>query len=243
MTTRADLVRAQLAEPATLRAAREGAPPVRAGVTGSGSELLVLTWTAAELARARAAGTRVLGRLGVRAGMRVANALPGGLATPGSLLLGDVVEELGGLDVPLGAIESEAAARAAWELIDRVETHVLVLDAPSASTLFAAAPAGARAWWQGIVWLQGGRAEGRVGPPAGFAGWQRTWLAIPETSCFVAGTCARDRYHVDEDVRAEVVGGRLVLTPVGATDGFVTGRAARLVPCDCGTPGTVVEIT
>jgi hypothetical protein len=242
MATRTDLVRAQRAEPATLRTRRAGAPPVRAGVTGSGPDLLVLTWTAAELARERAAGTRLLGRLGVRAGMRVANALPGALATPGSLLLGDVVEELGGLDVPLGAIESDAAARAAWELIDRVEAQVLVVDAPSATMLFRAAPPGARTWWAGIVWLRGGRAEGRVAPPPGFAGWERTWLAVPEATCFVAGTCARERFHVDDAVRAGVVDGKLVLTPAGAERVFVTARAARLVDCACGTPGTVMEL-
>jgi hypothetical protein len=242
MTTRADLVRAQLARPATLRAARGDAPPVRTGITGTGSELLVLTWTAAELARERAAGTRVLGRLGVRAGMRVANALPGGLATPGSLLLGDIVEELGALDVPLGTIDAEPGARAAWELIDRVQTDVLVLDAPSARNLFAAASAGARAWWQGIVWLRGGRSEERVAPPAGFSGWQRTWLAVPEVACFVAGTCGKDRYHLDDDVRAEVVDGKLALTAAGAQDRFLTSHAARSVHCDCGAPGIVMEV-
>src|SRR5262249_21350049 len=130
LTRREDLVRDQLAHlpHGTRRTAGAGAP-ARTGVSGTGDTLLLLTWSASELARERAAGVRLFGRLGVRPGMRVANTLPGALATPGALLLGDVVEELGGLDVPLGPVAGEAAARQAWELVDRVEPDVLVLDA------------------------------------------------------------------------------------------------------------------
>src|SRR5690242_15431786 len=88
-----DLVRDQLAHPPLGSRRPAGAPPVvRAGIAASGERLLVLAWSAAELARERAAGVRLFRRLGVEAGMRVANTLPGALATPGSLLLGDVVE-------------------------------------------------------------------------------------------------------------------------------------------------------
>src|SRR5262245_50313340 len=102
-------------------------PPVRVGVTGTGADLLLLAWSAADLTREVAAGTRVLGRLGVGAGLRVGNTLPGALATPGALLLGDVNEAIGALDVPLGTVETEAGARAAWELVDRVQCHILIL--------------------------------------------------------------------------------------------------------------------
>src|SRR5690242_1472743 len=112
LVRREDLVRDQRADPRSIR----GTAPVRLGITGSGEDLLVLGWSAADLARERAAGTRLLGRLGMLPGMRVANTLPGALATPGSLLLGDVIEDLGALDVPLGVVESAAAARPAWEL-------------------------------------------------------------------------------------------------------------------------------
>ena len=106
---------------------------MRAGITGSGPALLLLAWSAADLAREIEAGARVLGRLGIGAGTRVANTLPGALATPGALLLGDVHEALGALDVPLGTVETEAAARAAWELVDRVECEVLVLEPATAA--------------------------------------------------------------------------------------------------------------
>ncbi len=245
LTRRADLVRDQLAHPP--RRPPGAAPPVRLGVSGSGAELLVLAWSAADLARERAAGTRALARLGVAPGMRVANTLPGALATPGSLLLGDVVEELGALDVPLGAVEDGAAARQAWNLLERVTPDVIVLDDASTATFLAAAPPAERPWWRGIVWLRVGARAARPALPAaaGFAGWQREWLAVAEATSFVAGTCAAGHFHVDEGVEAEVVDGVLVLTPLGleAPLRYVSGVPARVAaePCPCGAVGTVLE--
>src|SRR5579885_1846063 len=218
LTRREDLVRAQL--PHLRRSA--GDAPVRVGITGSGADLLVLTWSAADLARERAAGARLLGRLGVRRGVPVANALPGALATPGALLLGDVVEEIGALEVPLGTAEDAAAA----------------------------APPAERPWWRGIVWLRTATSvPPRVRPPAGFGGWQRVWLAVPEATSFVAHTCARGTFHLDEEVRAEVVGAGCVRTLVLTALGFesrllryVTGLDARLLdgPCACGAAGAAL---
>src|SRR5213083_3654773 len=143
LTHRTDLVCDQRTHPPHgTRRPPGAAPPVRLGVSGSGAELLLLAWSAADLARERVAGTRLLARLGVAPGMRVANTLPGALATPGSLLLGDVVEELGALDVPLGTVEDERAAREAWELVDRVRPDVVVL--PGATALLVSAPPAAR---------------------------------------------------------------------------------------------------
>ncbi len=248
LTRRADLVRDQLAHPPHgTRRPPGAAPPVRLGVSGSGAELLVLAWSAAELARERAAGTRVLARLGVAPGMRVANTLPGALATPGSLLLGDVVEELGALDIPLGAVEDAASARAAWELVERVTPDVIVLDDASAAAFLAAVPPADRPWWRGIVWLSVGARAARPAllAAAGFGGWEREWLAVPEATSFVAGTCAAGRFHVDEGVVAEVVDGVLVLTPLGieAPLRYVSGVPARVgaEPCPCGAVGTVLE--
>jgi hypothetical protein len=42
-------------------------------------------------------------------------------------------------------------------------------------------------------------------PSVGFAGWQRTWLAVPEATSFVAAECASGRLHVDERVVAQVI--------------------------------------
>jgi phenylacetate-coenzyme A ligase PaaK-like adenylate-forming protein len=253
LTRRADLLRDQLDHPPYGTRRREGAPPpVRVGVSGTGDRLLVIAWTAADLARERAAGTRTFRRLGVTPGVRVANTLAGALATPGSLLLGDVVEELGALDVPLGVVDSEAAARQAWELVDRVQPDVLVL--ADTATFFAHAPAAARPWWRGVVWLC---SRSPVPASVGFAGWQRTWLAVPEATSFVAAECASGRLHVDERVVAEVIDdggtpapagrdGTLVVTPLDLDAPlvrYVTDVRARLsaTPCTCGDGGSILE--
>jgi hypothetical protein len=241
LTRRDALVRDQLAELPLGKPGPGARPFVRVGVSGTGDRLLVLRWTAADLARERAAGTRVLRRLGVEPGMRVANTLPGALATPGSLLLGDVAEELGALDVPLGVVDSEAAARQAWDLFDRVRPDVLVV--ADAAAFFAHAPTASRPWWRGIVWLC---SQSPVPASTGFAGWQRTWLAVPEATSFVAAECGSGRLHVDEAVVAEVIDGALVVTALGfdaAPVRYVTDVAAELstAPCACGDGGSILE--
>jgi hypothetical protein len=175
--------------------------------------------------------------------MRVANTLPGALVTPGSLLLGDVVEELGALDVPLGVVDSEAAARQAWDLVDRVRPDVLVL--ADAAAFFAHAPAASRPWWRGIVWLC---SRSPVPASTGFAGWQRSWLAVPEATSFVAAECGSGRLHVDEAVVAEVVDGALVVTALGFEAPpvrYVTDVRAQLATarCACGVDGPTLSCT
>ena len=259
-TGRADLIRDQLDHlPHGTRRCIDAGHPVRAGITGSGDDLLVLTWTAADLARERAAGARLLARLGVGAGMRIANTLPGALVTPGSLLLGDVVEEIGGLDVPLGAIDNDAAAKQAWELVDRVRPEVLVLEPATAARFATAAPAGTREWWRGVIWLRRGAAAVPPLPSLPeFHGWQRTWLAVAEASSFVAGSCSAGNFHVDESAIAEIVDdsgepmyagqdGELALTTLGLDTPvlrYATGVRCRLPasPCPCGGSGTALEL-
>lgn len=205
--------------------------PIRVGKTGSGDDLLVSSWTANDLAVEVAAGTRVFGRLGIVAGMRVANALPGALVTPGALLLGDVVEAIGALDVPLGLLDTPAAAKGAWELLDRVEPSVIVLNETSATHLFAAMPPGARPWWKGIVWLRSDEvaAADRPVPPPAFTGWQKTWLAVPDAASFVAHEVAPGRFQLDDGVYGEAVGGRLVLTTLARDAALVRYRTGVAV--------------
>jgi len=223
-------------------AAHDG--PVRVGITGSGATLLLLGWSESDLERERAAGARVFARLGIGTRMRVANALPGALATPGALVVGDVDEELGALDVPLGEVASAAAATAAWELLDRVEVNVLILDPATAATLLAAAPPLARPWWQGIVWLcRPGVAFAPPSVPA-FAGWRRRWLAVPEVSSFVASECDRGRLHVDAAFAPSVEDGELVLGPLhpGVPWRYRSAWPARGIgACGCGSPAPVLD--
>jgi hypothetical protein len=250
LTRRADLIREQLAHLPHQQHDGAAAAPVRAGATGSGADLLVLTWTAADLARERAAGARLLRSIGVARGMRVANTLPGALAVPGSLLLGDVVEDVGALDVPLGAIESDTAARQAWELMDRVQPEVMILESTTAARFFAAAPDAVRGWWKGLVWLRRG-AVALPPPPvptaAGFTGWQRIWFAVAEVTSFVAHSCSESRFHLEASVNAEIVDGTLVLSLADGdiplrryASGIVARRASD--PCPCGMSGAILEL-
>jgi hypothetical protein len=236
---RAALVAEQLARPPWgSRGFTADDPPVRIGTTGSGDDLLLLGWTAAQLADEVAAGTSLLGRFGIAPGMRIANTLPGALATPGCLLLGDVVEAIGALDVPLGTVDADAAAKPAWELFDRVQAAVLVAEpGPAATTLFGAAPAARRPWWQGIVWLSRGTAAAPVPPPPGFGGWQRTWLAVPEATSFVAGSCEAGAFHGRAGLALDVEGGELVV----GRDRYASGLRARAVAaCECGAGPAIV---
>src|SRR5262249_37042724 len=69
LVRRSDLVAQQLATPpwGARRFAADD-PPVRVGATGSGADLLLLGWTAGELAREVQAGVALLGRFGVAPG-------------------------------------------------------------------------------------------------------------------------------------------------------------------------------
>jgi hypothetical protein len=244
--TREQLLADQAARPPFgTRTFGDGDGPVRVGVTGSGATLLLLPWSESDLARERAAGARVFARLGIRGKMRVANALPGALATPGALIVGDVNEELGALDVPLGEIGTAAAAAAAWELLDRVEVNVLVLDPATGSTLLAAAPPAPRPWWHGIVWLARPGSTASAPAVGDFGGWQRTWLAVPEVSSFVGGQCVQGRVHVEGAFAPAVEQEELVLAPLHPGIGwrYRTALAARAAgPCPCGSGDPVFDL-
>jgi len=249
LTQRAELVRDQLAHrPLGTRRYADAGTPVRAGICGSGDDLLVLAWNEEDLQHERHAGVRMLARLGIAPGTAIANTLAGALTSPGSLLLGDVVEEHGSLDVPLGAIESDAAARQAWELVDRVTPAILFLETETTKRLFDAAPPAQRPWLKGLVWLQRGRvaAVPEVTANVGFGGWSRSWLAIPEAASFAAASCATERFHLDEALAVEVEGGALIVTPLTGSTALLrydTGLpASALEPCECGAAGTTLSL-
>ncbi|HWP66052.1 MAG TPA: hypothetical protein VNO26_09085 [Candidatus Limnocylindria bacterium] len=243
--SRAELVADQARNPPYgTRTFADGDGPVRVGITGHGEALLLLAWSESDLARERAAGARVFGRLGITARMRVANALPGALATPGALVVGDVNEELGALDVPLGEVATEAAAAAAWELLDRVEVNVLVLDPARSACLLAGAPAQPRPWFQGIVWLC--RPGEYATPPKvpHLPGWRRRWLAVPEVSSFVGSECAQRLLHIDAAFAPSVELGELVLGALhpGVPWRYRSAWPARAIgACSCGAPEPALQ--
>jgi len=66
-----------------------------------------------------------------------------------------------------------------------------------------------------------------VPAPPGFAGWQRTWLAVAEASSFVAGSCEQGGFHPAGAVRD----GELVLDGGRYASGL---RARAIAACPCG---------
>lgn len=182
---------------------RASQPWVRAGTVGSGDDLLVLAWSAGMLEEERAAGVAMLAKFGVRAGMRIANTLPGALSTPGSLLFGDVVEELGGLDIPLGPIRSLSEAQNAWSTLMNLRAEVLVTDCRSGELLLEGV-VGLRenpaiVGWIWLVerpWL-----EGPTFPEPLQQVWRRYWLPFPEAQCFFAWSCAWGTFHLHSPER------------------------------------------
>jgi hypothetical protein len=251
-----DLVRDQLDQPPQgSRRPAAAPPPVRAGWLRDEGRLLVLTWTAADLAQERACGVRILSALGVTAGMRVANTLPGALATPGSLLLGDILEDIGALDVPLGIVETEAQAKQAWDLVDRVEPQVLVVESDQARLFLEMAPDRPRRWWQGILWV---RREHSPAPPSlpaklGFDGWQNTCLSVPLARSFAAAQCDSGRFHFDASLLPERVSegdgkSEILLTTLTGDTPLLRYRtrlcALREVDtCECGQMGAGYEVS
>src|SRR5262249_54099617 len=146
-------------------------PPVRAGIAGSGADLLLLVWSATDLAREIEAGGGGARRAGGGAGGPGGATPPPRPPAPRGRPAGGAGDALGALEVPVGTVGTGAAARGAWELVDRVQCEVLVLEPATAATLFAAAPVAPRPWLRGIVWLV--RGDGAAPPPvSGFRGWQ-----------------------------------------------------------------------
>jgi hypothetical protein len=90
-----------------------------------------------------------------------------------------------------------------------------------------------------MVWLSRGGVAAPVPPPPGFGGWQRTWLAVPEVSSFVAASCSAGSFHVRPDLDAHVVDGELAL---GAEGYHAALRATPVAACACGAPGTAVRL-
>ena len=239
VVTRRDLDLEALEDPVGELRLTDAPSPVRLGTSAAGGATVVLSWTARDLARIARRGAAMLRRAGIEPGMRVANTLEGGFTTPGSLVLGDALEVLGALDVPLGPVRDGRAAGSARDLLDRVGVDVVVLDADTGAGLLASI-AEDPATVTRIVWC------GDDEPPAGLAPRTARWLSVPEVSIFAATECGRGVLHLDPGLRAEVVEGRLVLgMPEG--DGplfrFDSGLSFGGVGggCPCGDDGPTLR--
>jgi len=110
---------------------------VRVGWTLAPRALEALFFSASDLEREAAVGARSLAAAGLEAGWRETNTLPGGLATPGSLLIGDAAESLGSLDMPVGPLDKAPARATALDFWSRVRPDFVVLDAAGAVDLAA----------------------------------------------------------------------------------------------------------
>ena len=240
-----DLDLDRLADPVGWLRLGDAAPPIRLGSCEREGATIVLTWTAADLARIAETGARALAAAGVTPGMKVANTLEGGFETPGSLVLGDALEKLGALDVPLGPVRDEKTARSVAELLDRIAADVLVLDGRSASGLLAALaetpPSGWPRGWRGTLWL------GLDPLPRALPGWRRRWLSVPEVSVFLAVECHRGALHLDPNVLVEIRDRHALMSstagdaPLFAYDAGLEARAVRS-GCSCGDARPLIEL-
>jgi phenylacetate-coenzyme A ligase PaaK-like adenylate-forming protein len=116
----------------TWRAASEF---VRVGVPARPSALEMLVFTPADLELEARVGALALSTVGLAPGGRETNTLPGGLATPGSLVVGDAAQALGALDMPVGPISAAAPRDTAFDFWQRVKPDFAVLDAAGAQDL------------------------------------------------------------------------------------------------------------
>ena len=235
-----DLDFASLEDPLGAPRLADAARPVRLGACERDGATIVVTFTPNDLQRVAEYGARALAAAGVVPGMKVANTLEGGLETPGSLILGDALERLGALDVPLGPARDEKAAKALAAMVDRVAADVLVLDGGTGAALLAELRKHPPHSWQGTLWLGGE-------PPSGLPGWCRRWISVPETSIFFAVDCRSGNLHADPEVHLEERGRSLRLTSLAGDAplfAYDPGLALRLVraPCPCGDSRIAVTV-
>lgn len=108
---------------------------VRVGVPARDSALEMLVFTADDLAAEARVGALALSAAGLAPGGRETNAFAGGLATPGSLVVGDAAQALGALDMPVGPIAAAGPRETAFDFWQRVKPDFAVLDPAGARDL------------------------------------------------------------------------------------------------------------
>lgn len=212
---------------------------VRVGVPRRPSPLQLVLFTAEDLEREARIGSLALAAAGLAPGGRETNTLPGGLPTPGSLIVGDAAQALGALDMPVGPLAGPAR-EVAFDFWQRVKPDFAVLDEAGVGDLAALlAEKGTTAQAMGL------RAVAVVGDLRDAASPLPN-LGVPVTR--IAGLAeafsllaARDADGVwvapREEVVVEVLDGELLLTTLrhsAALVRYATGVRARLVPAPAG---------
>jgi phenylacetate-coenzyme A ligase PaaK-like adenylate-forming protein len=231
-------------------AADEGAHPpygtwraatdfVRVGVPRRSSPLEMLVFTAPDLEREARVGALALAAAGLAPGGRETNTMPGGLPTPGSLVVGDAAQTLGALDMPVGPL-SGAARDVAFDFWQRVKPDFAVVDEAGAGDLAALlAEQGTSASGIGIRAVavlsdlrDAPSSLPRLGVPV-------TRIAGLAEAFSLLAACDADGIWVvpRDEVVAEVLDGELVLTTLhhsAALVRYATGVRARLATSPAG---------
>ena len=221
---------------------RTGTGFVRVGVPVASGPLEMVVFTAADLEREARVGARSLAVAGLAAGMRETNTLPGGLPTPGSLIVGDSAQALGALDMPVGPIDAEAPRATAFDFWTRVRPDFAVLD-PAGVRALAALLESRQTTASGLG-LRGAAlvtdlAERVPALPALDVPLTRI-VGRPEAFSLLAAADGDGVYRAPADeVVVEVLDGELVLTTLrhsAALVRFAPGVRARPVPAREGAP-------
>jgi phenylacetate-coenzyme A ligase PaaK-like adenylate-forming protein len=223
---------------------RSASPVVRVGWPVVERPLEAVFFTTEDLTREAAAGARALATAGLAAGTRETNTLPGGLATPGSLIVGDAAQQLGALDMPVGSLATRAARDTAFDFWSRVRPDFAVLDESGAhdlrTLLDERATDAARVGLRAAAIVTDLRDPEPSLPELGIS--LTRIVGLPEAFGLLAARGADGVYVPPrEEVWAEVIDGELVLTTLhhsAALVRYAPGVRARMAPDKAAEPGS-----
>ena len=184
---------------------------IRAGLaTAALPKPTPIAWSRADLDREAALGARMLRRAGLAPRGRSADTLDGGLVAPGTLAVTDALDALDALALPVGPIADAAGLKRAAEVWDIVRPDVLIVDPASFAFLYGA-DGYPRPRTFVVILTPNDPALLAASPQPDVM----RILSVPHIGTWIAGECSAHRgLHLADDVYAEIVDGRLVLTPL-----------------------------
>jgi phenylacetate-coenzyme A ligase PaaK-like adenylate-forming protein len=197
-----------------------------------------IAWSRADLDREAALGARLLRRAGLAPRGRSSDTLEGGLVAPGTLAVTDALDALDALALPVGPIVDAASLKRAAEVWEIVRPDVLIVD--PASLAFLRAAAGYPRPRLFIAILTPADAAVLAAPAEPDV---MRILSVPHVGTWIAGECPAHRgLHLADDLHAEIIDGRLVLTPLRRAiaplrvDVELPAASIQRAPCPCGDP-------